>query len=499
MKQAYKPATGLLCIFLSVLLLLPALLSCGETKQETQTPPPGTGSDTTGETEEARVPPLAYLGQRNFEGRVFNVLVSGMDNSEWRQNNIDADAENPEIINSARFNRNIELEDTLNIKLTSSEHFGGNGPNELKTAYKAGDEIYNCAQLMMTDAAKLTEDGYFIDMTTLPDLHLEDRWWDQRSVEDMTINGKLYHAVNASCIASYNATFAVLFNKDLDEKYHVTENQKIGSPYEAVIDGKWTYDLFSAMVRSVSHDLNGDGKMGPQDLFGLCLWVDSITGAINSGLEYCCQVNEDGQFELTLDTERVQDIVDKFVTFAADANVTADYINKGYSSYDLFAGDHALFYMQEINRITAFRDMESDFGILPMPKFDEAQQVYRSCVAENDGVLLGVPALISDEEFTGCVLDGLARLSEEYVMPAYYDITLQRKAARDEESGRMLDIIFTTRAYDLGWIYQVGALKNNMKSIVQGGESNISRIVAKRRSMVSRMLKDINEAFEKVG
>ena len=63
----------------------------------------------------------------------------------------------------------------------------------------------------------------------------------------------------------------------------------------------------------------------------------------------------------------------------------------------------------------------------------------------------------------------------------------------------MLDIIFTTRAYDLGWIYQVGALKNNMKSIVQGGESNISRIVAKRRSMVSRMLKDINEAFEKVG
>ena len=60
--------------------------------------------------------------------------------------------------------------------------------------------------------------------------------------------------------------------------------------------------------------------------------------AVNSGLEYCCRVGEDGLLALTLDTERVQNIVDKFVKFASDDSITADYINKGYSSYDLFAG-----------------------------------------------------------------------------------------------------------------------------------------------------------------
>ncbi|MCR5682407.1 MAG: hypothetical protein K6G29_08155 [Clostridiales bacterium] len=499
MKQPMN-APRVLCLLLAAVLVLSSV-SCA--KNDTgDTPDPNTAAVAQSDAQNA-VPdaepaeteppkPLAYLGEHDFEGRTYTVLVSGMDNSEWRQNNIDADAENPEIINSSRFNRNIEVEDTLNVTLASIEQFGNGGivMGELKAAVKADDEIYNSVQLCCTDAAKITLEGYFVDLMTLPGLSLSEPWWDARSVEDMTIRGQLYHAVNAVCIASYNATFAILFNKELAADY------QLESPYQDVLDGKWTYDALSGMMTGVSTDLDGNGKMDDHDLFGLCLWVDAITGAVNSGLEYCAQVGEDGLLALTLDTERVQDIVDKFISFAADPAITADYIYKGYSSYDLFAGNHALFYMQEINRITAFRDMESDFGVLPMPKFNEEQPVYRSCVAENDGVLLSVPIVISDAEFTGIVLDALACLSERYVMPAYYEITLQRKAARDEESGQMLDIIFSTRAYDLGWIYQVGALKNSMKDIVQGASPNISALVQKRKSIAGRMINTVNEFYE---
>ena len=96
-------------------------------------------------------------------------------------------------------------------------------------------------------------------------------------------------------------------------------------------------------------------------------------------------------------------------------------------------------------------------------------------------------------------VEALARLSLKYVIPAYYEITLQRKAARDEKSGQMLDIIFSTRAYDLGWIYQIGALKTSMKDIVQGNSSNIAGIVAKRKNLVNRMLKDVNAFYEAGG
>ena len=484
----------LVCLTLAALLLLSAA-ACGESKdgQETTPQTPVTPSDAETEPAETeREKPLDYLGAHDFGDRTYTSLVSGMDNGEWRQNPIDADAENAEVINSARFNRNIEVEDTLHVKLASVEQFGNGGIvlQELKNSVKANDELYQNVILCMTDSAKVTLEGYFLDLYTIPGLQLDGAWWDQRSIEDMTINHKLYHAVNSMITTTYNATFAILFNKVLADKYHVE------SPYQDVLDGKWTYDVLHGMMDGISNDLNGNGQMDKDDLFGLCLWVDSIVAAINSGLEYCARVNEDGEVVMTLETERVQDIVDKFISFAANPDITADYIYLNWSSYDLFAGDHALFYMQEINRITAFRDMESDFGILPMPKYNEEQTEYRSCVAENDGVLLSVPIIMSDPDFTGYVLEALARLSEEYVMPAYYDITLQRKAARDEESSKMLDIIFHTRAYDLGWIYQIGAFKNPLKQIVQGQSSNISALVKKHTNVANKALKTINAFYQ---
>jgi len=485
-------------IILAFLFLLPA---CGE--QVSDAPDLGTAPDTpvpvaeaTAETEEEPEENLLdSLGEHSFDGRTYTMLVSGMDNSEWRQNPIDADGENAEIQNSMRFQRNIEIEDTYQVKIASYERFGSGGlvMQDIKNAIKANDEIYNSVMICAENSWKLVQEGYFLNLKTLEGLMLDGPWWDQRSIEDMTVRNQLYHAVNAVCTATYNATFAILFNKELAATYQVP------SPYEYVLEGTWTYDVLNDRMTGISTDLDGNGKMDQHDLFGLCLWVDSITGAVNSGLEYCCQVGDDGLLALTLDTERVQNIVDKFIRFACDESITADYINKGYSSYDLFAGDHALFYMQEINRITAFRDMESDFGILPMPKYEAEQAVYRNCVAENDGVLLAIPIVISDEEFTTVVLEALARLSLKYVMPAYYEITLQRKAARDEESGQMLDIIFSTRAYDLGWIYQIGALKTSMKDIVQGNSSNIAGIVAKRKNLVNRMLKDVNAFYEAGG
>ena len=484
-------------LLLAALLLL-LTVSCGEapnseesTAAQDSTVIASPSADDVPEEEEEPGRPLDYLGELDFKGRTYTMLVSGMDNNEWRYNPIDADAANAEIINSERFRRNVEIEDTLNCSLASIEMFGSGPTNAIKEAFQANDEVYNSAMLMLSDAGKITLNGFFTDLLTMPALDLDGYWWDQRSVEDMTIKGQLYHAVNSVCYAAYNATFAILFNKELADQY------QIASPYEYVLEGEWTFDVLKEMMQGVSRDLDGNGEMNQKDLFGLLLWVDSITGAVNAGLDYCCQVDEDGALQLTLNSEHVQNIVEKFNSFAADPNITADYVTKGYNSYDLFAGDQALFYMQEINRIHEFRDMESDFGVLPMPKYNAEQPVYRHLVADNDGVMLTVPGVISDEIFTAAVLEALARLSEEYVMPAYYDVTLQRKAARDEESRQMLEIIFSTRAYDLGWIYQIGGSKAFLMDSVRGQSSDISAFVTKRRNLINRMLNDVNEFYAK--
>ena len=52
-----------------------------------------------------------------------------------------------------------------------------------------------------------------------------------------------------------------------------------------------------------------------------------------------------------------------------------------------------------------------------------------------------IPADVKDSEFAGRITEALAVASHEYVIPAYYEVTLKTKTARDDDSYRMLDII----------------------------------------------------------
>ena len=57
---------------------------------------------------------------------------------------------------------------------------------------------------------------------------------------------------------------------------------------------------------------------------------------------------------------------------------------------------------------------------------------------------------ISDRRRAVVMLEALACEYASNVVPAYYEIALKTKAARDEESQGMLDIIFNNRVIDLG-------------------------------------------------
>lgn len=51
------------------------------------------------------------------------------------------------------------------------------------------------------------------------------------------------------------------------------------------------------------------------------------------------------------------------------------------------------------------------------------------------------------------VIDYLSYISNETTIPAYYDITLVGKLARDDDSAAMMNIIFDNIVYDAGMNY----------------------------------------------
>ena len=87
---------------------------------------------------------------------------------------------------------------------------------------------------------------------------------------------------------------------------------------------------------------------------------------------------------------------------------------------------------------------------MPYPKYDAAQEAYRNM---DWGGLAGVPVSIQEPEMVGAVIELLAYESGGTVIPAYYDVLLAGKLARDEDSTKMLDILFDTITYEIGGNY----------------------------------------------
>ncbi len=123
-----------------------------------------------------------------------------------------------------------------------------------------------------------------------------------------------------------------------------------------------------------------------------------------------------------------------------------------------FVDGRALFNFSGINRVTLFRSMEVDFGILPVPKFDDAQNDYYSVVSCASSSSVGVPATAADLERTGIIIEALSAESYVTLTPAYYEISLKTKLSRDTESSDMLDIIFANRVFDLANVYNWGGI-----------------------------------------
>ena len=65
------------------------------------------------------------------------------------------------------------------------------------------------------------------------------------------------------------------------------------------------------------------------------------------------------------------------------------------------------------------------------------------------------------------MVEALAAESMYTLTPAYYDIALERKYMRDEESREMLDIILSSRIVDLDIIFNWGGSYSLFETITQ--------------------------------
>ncbi len=96
--------------------------------------------------------------------------------------------------------------------------------------------------------------------------------------------------------------------------------------------------------------------------------------------------------------------------------------------------------MAKLENLDMWRDMESDYAVLPFPKYDENQEKHLSLIATATQMIY-IPTTTNDDALTGKVCEALSYYSYKDVVPAYYDVALKNKYSRDENTRDMLEII----------------------------------------------------------
>jgi len=325
----------------------------------------------------------------------------------------------------------------------------------LTKSVKAGDDIYDVVCPHLTQFAPVAQGGNYLNFFTVPNLDLSRPWWDQGTIRDLSVINKLLILQGDLLILDNDAMEAMIFNKTI-LKEHELEN-----PYEIVMRGEWTFDKLMEMSKGIAKDLNGDGAMYfKDDLFGCILQSDTSISFYVSGGEKICSKDKNDYPIITFGTEKGYRILDKLSELMLDEDniVQLHRYNDGKTAiYDeqvkMFSENRALFSWIRMRIVERLRGMEPDFGIIPLPKLDKAQEKYITHNNPHAGVGISIPVTASNLERTGMVLEDLCAESRYTLQPAYYEINLQGKFMRDDESREMLDIILSNTAHDIGYVY----------------------------------------------
>ncbi len=494
MKHANSSARLLLCLAAALLITACAdasepaadTVSASDTAPTTQTP---------GVTEDIAIPDVP--ADADFNGHTFTFLITGNTENNWQKNDFHAPEENGDVFNDARYRRNLAVEERFNIKIATDEQYGqtkgaGSGYKTIEKSVMAGDTAYDAGMIAGYDCATLAYSGLLYDLCDLPYIDLSQRWWDQRVNEDLTINGKLYYTTGDISTADNDATGAILFNKKIVQDYDLPD------PYAMVREGKWTISAMVEMGKGIAADINGDAKYDKNDRYAAIIWDDTMMGIINAAGVKCATVRDDGTLELTFYNERLLSMFEQYRDAYYDNAQAYAYQRVSYDITDpvsMFANDQSLFFFQLLDLVTYFRDMKTDFGILPLPKLDEEQERYYSTVGSWHSVFLCAPAVQADAERTGIILEALAAESYNTVTPAYYEKTLIGKYIRDDESEEMLDIILSSHVYDLGWFYQIGKYCDEVLYMWMEKDEDLTSRYEKHKKAADNDIIRINEAF----
>ncbi len=417
-----------------------------------------------------------------------------------------------DMVRDAIYNRNNAVEERLGVSFEWVGKDGDAGERKNFTDYVqncySDGTYYDIIATYSRTAGMLLTNGLIQDLNQIEDsyINVDQPWWPKTMLDTCSIEDSLFFVSGDISTNVLHFMYAVYYNMDM------LDNLQLENPVSYVDSMTWTIDKLIEYSSELYDDLDQSGNPTDGDRYGFCS-QDFHLDAFYTGSDMTLLVtNKDKIIDISDDFfgQKAVDLVDKLGDWFKTGDTCVKY--SGWDiDYDLpFEEGRALFCLNRVymadneygGGTAPLRNADWEYGILPVPLYDENQQDYITVVG-NPFTLWCVMQNAKDPTMSSAVIECMASEAFRKTSPALFENNMKYRYTPDSagkgDSARMFDLIRNTIAFDLGRIFSdITGNMSEMPSVAAAGSQSWATAQAKYKVTLGKSVVNLQKALEKV-
>lgn len=332
--------------------------------------------------------------------------------------------------------RNAGIESTLGLSISAEERDADSMYKEIRSAVMSGDYYADAIIYPQDMIGTFVTGGAVINMKGLPGFETDMGYYYPSSVAAGT-GGDAVYAVAGPASLDPESLSCVYFNKDIIEKCGLE------SPYALADRGEWTIDKYIEYA-------NAAGALeGEYFGYGAQNTAPYLSDLFFFGAGETLTKSSFGSYPtLSLGGERTVSVIEKI----RGATVSAESSGNSLAAIENFAKGNTLFLIDRLATMRSIANMGTQWGILPIPKYDKDQGSYLSLAYYEDALFFGVVSTATNYAMTADLIACMNIMSYGYTQDAYVT-NASYYYLRDNESIRMLSTVVHNPVFDFSYSF----------------------------------------------
>lgn len=475
----------IISILLAMILCAPVFSACSDTTvQESAADVPNAeakNAENPENTAAAEEEPDIYanLPTGDYGGGDFSMLQ--YEETSAATSTICVEELNGEAVNDAIYNRTQNVNERLNVNIVFNKA-GLNDVNSImSTSIVAGDDLHQVFWQHSTNTVtNFLAKGYLVQLDGIEGFDFENPWWNKNAMESLKLNEKTFMAFGDINYYLFDFQSIIICNMPMIADYNMQ------NPYTLVNEGTWTIDAFLGMVQGAAQDINGDGQLGtPDDVIGFTAYKTATELAFLHAADVSL-FSRDADNKITYNGvgEKYYEVLSRYSAVFGDttyAEHNGDYLGRFREGKTLFTGC-------SVGELSTMREVEFDYAVLPYPKYDEAQEHYISFIT-NQMQPMVIPVTVQDTARAGVVLENLCGESHKIVRDKYFEVLLQSKYVRDQQSIDNLQMLYGSDGrFEIAHVYGWSQLEGDITAALAGGAETFISAMAKKEKPLAKVM-----------